>query len=163
MMASKKHGNQSAATSPSTTQGDLTQPLTAAPRIKPTLTRCRSARQHNPRPTIHLTTRKFCSKDRGHFSIHPIARACPSIVPRQTDITSFRYACSSAAPCHRVRREAHPATLARLDVRDLVAAWRRASSGQPVANPRCPCRRRRGQESDVRLGRDELATPLDEV
>jgi len=24
-----------------TTQGDLTQPLTAAPRIKPTLTRCR--------------------------------------------------------------------------------------------------------------------------
>jgi hypothetical protein len=44
--------------------------LTAAPRIKPTLTRCRSARQHNPRPTIHLTTRKFCSKDRGHF-IHP--------------------------------------------------------------------------------------------
>jgi hypothetical protein len=41
--------------------------LTAAPRIKPTLTRCRSARQHNPRPTIHLTTRKFCSKDRGHF------------------------------------------------------------------------------------------------
>src|SRR5271166_427143 len=67
MMASKKHGNQSAATSPSTTQGDLTRPLTAAPRIKPTLTRCRSARQHNPRPTIHLTTRKFCSKDRGHF------------------------------------------------------------------------------------------------
>src|SRR5215475_3168360 len=67
MTASAKHGNQSAATSPSTTQGDLTQPLTAAPRIKPTLTRCRSARQHNPRPTIHLTTRKFCSKDRGHF------------------------------------------------------------------------------------------------
>jgi hypothetical protein len=34
MTASKKHGNQSAATSPSTTQGDLTQPSTAAPRIK---------------------------------------------------------------------------------------------------------------------------------
>jgi putative transposase len=49
-------------------EGDLTQPLTAAPRIKPTLTRCRSARQHNPQPTIHLTTRKFCSKDRGHFN-----------------------------------------------------------------------------------------------
>ena len=57
MMASKKHGNRSAATSPSTTQGDLTQPLTAAPRIKPTLTRCRSARQRNPRPTIHFSTR----------------------------------------------------------------------------------------------------------
>jgi hypothetical protein len=64
MMASKKHGNQSAATSPSTTQGDLTQPLTAAPRIKPTLTRCRSARQHNPRPTIHLTTRRGGSQCR---------------------------------------------------------------------------------------------------
>ena len=50
---------QSAATSPSATQGDLTQPLTAAPRIKPTLTRCRSARQRNPRPMIHLTTRNF--------------------------------------------------------------------------------------------------------
>ena len=64
----EEHGNQSAATSPSTTQGDLTQPLTAAPRIKPTLTRCRSARQHNPRPTIHLTKRKFCAKDRGRFT-----------------------------------------------------------------------------------------------
>jgi putative transposase len=63
--ASKKHGNQSAATSPSTTQGDFTQPLTAAPRIKPTLTRCRSARQHNPRPTIHLTTRRGGSQCRG--------------------------------------------------------------------------------------------------
>ena len=30
------------------TQRDLTQPLTAAPQIKPTSTRCRSARQHNP-------------------------------------------------------------------------------------------------------------------
>ena len=48
MKASAKHGNRSAATSPSTTQGDLTQPLTAVPRIKPTSTRCRSARQHNP-------------------------------------------------------------------------------------------------------------------
>ena len=37
-----------AATSTSTTQGDLTQPLTAAPRIKPTLTRCRSARSITP-------------------------------------------------------------------------------------------------------------------
>jgi putative transposase len=49
---------------PFTTQGDLTQPLTVAPRIKPTLTRCRSARQHNPRPTIHLTTRRGGSQCR---------------------------------------------------------------------------------------------------
>ena len=43
-----KHGNRSAATSPSTTQSDLTSLLTAAPRIKPTSIRCRSARQLNP-------------------------------------------------------------------------------------------------------------------
>ena len=49
MKASAKHGKRSAATSPSTTQGDLTSLLTAAPRIKPTLIRCRSARQLNPR------------------------------------------------------------------------------------------------------------------
>jgi transposase InsO family protein len=36
----------------------------AAPRIKPTLTRRRSARQHNPRPTIHLTTRRGGSQCR---------------------------------------------------------------------------------------------------
>ena len=73
-----------AATSPSTTQGDLTQPLTAAPRIKPTLTRCRSARQRNPRP-IHLTTRKFCSKDRGplHGAVKP-PPARPPTRPSET-------------------------------------------------------------------------------
>ena len=31
---------------------------------KPTLTRCHSARQHNPRPTIHLTTRRGGSQCR---------------------------------------------------------------------------------------------------
>jgi hypothetical protein len=87
-MASKKHGNQSAATSPSTTQGDLTQPLTAASRIKPTRTRYRSARRHNPRPTIHLTTRRegrnvegdehpglrsiLCGRARGRGRIGPV-------------------------------------------------------------------------------------------
>jgi|SRR5215471_16060294 len=41
-------GNRSAATSPSTTQDDPTSLLTAVPRIKPTSTCCRSARQPNP-------------------------------------------------------------------------------------------------------------------
>ena len=48
MTASARRNDRSAATSPSTTQNDLTQPLTAAPPIKPTSTRCRSARQLNP-------------------------------------------------------------------------------------------------------------------
>jgi uncharacterized protein len=53
MKASARHDNRSVATSPSITQGDLMQPLTDALPIRPTSTRCRSARQLNPgrRPT----------------------------------------------------------------------------------------------------------------
>jgi hypothetical protein len=36
MKASPKHGNRLVVISPSTTQDDLTQPLAAAPQIKPT-------------------------------------------------------------------------------------------------------------------------------
>jgi len=44
--------------------------LTDAPPIRPTSTRCRSARQLKPRPTIHLATRIFCSTNRGHLMLH---------------------------------------------------------------------------------------------
>jgi hypothetical protein len=49
-------------------QGDLMQPLTDALPIRPTSTRCRSARQLNPGRRPHLATRKFCSKNRGHLT-----------------------------------------------------------------------------------------------
>jgi hypothetical protein len=121
MMASKKHGNQSTATSPSTTQGDLTQPLTAAPRIKPTLTRCRSARQHNPRPTIHLTTRKFFSKDRGHFT-----------PPRSTgDLCDSARCATTCATTAHLRMRTHP--------RSRTGRLRRRAAAKPrLSRPRRP-------------------------
>jgi hypothetical protein len=66
--ASARHNNRSVTTSPSIMLGDLTQPLTDVLPIRPTSTRCRFVRQLNPGPTIHLATRKFCSKNRGHLT-----------------------------------------------------------------------------------------------
>jgi hypothetical protein len=130
--ASKKHGNQSAATSPSTTQGDFTQPLTAAPRIKPTLTRCRSARQHNPRPTIRLPTRKFYSKDRGHFrrSIRRLQFPRTNVCFLPLDIAKqlFRIRPMSAAGecvrCAHRRRRATPRDFFKPDARSKGAYGR---------------------------------------
>src|SRR6516164_3126328 len=81
---SARHDNRSVDTSPSTTQGDLTQPLTDAPPIRPTSTRCRSARQLKPRPTIHLATRIFCSTNRGHLTNHHhVGAGCDEVETKQ--------------------------------------------------------------------------------
>ncbi len=86
--------------------GDLTPPLTAAPRIKPSLTRCRSARQHNPGPTIHLTTRRFCSKDRGHFTAFRATVNAARIASGRATVIGSRHPIrpSHPAPPHRRRR-----------------------------------------------------------
>src|ERR1700737_715148 len=65
MKASARHDNRSVDTSPSITQGDLMQPLTDAPPIRPTSTRCRSARQLNPRPTPQLSDAEILFKEPG--------------------------------------------------------------------------------------------------
>jgi hypothetical protein len=50
--------------------------LTAARRIKPTSPNCRSARQPNPRQTLHLSTRRFCSDNRDQLT-----NLCRSLPP----------------------------------------------------------------------------------
>src|SRR5215467_6289219 len=77
MKASAKHGKRLAATSPSTTQGDLTSLLTAAPRIKPTSIRCRSARQLNPRADDPLSDAEILFKGPGPSQWEAPIR-CPS-------------------------------------------------------------------------------------
>src|ERR1700675_1943301 len=47
--------------------GGHTRALTVRHLIKPTSTRCPSARQPNPRQTLHLSTRKSCSDNRDHL------------------------------------------------------------------------------------------------
>ena len=48
---------------------DRIRVLTEAPRIKPTLARCHSAWQPN-RQRLHLSTRRFCSDNRGQLYKH---------------------------------------------------------------------------------------------
>src|SRR6202011_374445 len=75
MKASARHDNRSVDTSPSITQGDLMQPLTDAPPIRPTSTRCRSARQLNPRPTTPLSDAEILFKEPGPPHSQPMAFA----------------------------------------------------------------------------------------
>src|ERR1700730_10716576 len=86
MKASARHDNRSVDTSPSITQGDLMQPLTDAPPIRPTSTRCRSARQLNPRPTTPLSDAEILFKEPGppqsaHGPSRQLAREvkCPEL------------------------------------------------------------------------------------
>jgi hypothetical protein len=58
-------GDRSPVTSPSTMQDDLTSLLTGARRIKPTSTRCRSARQLNPRADDPLSDAEILFKGPG--------------------------------------------------------------------------------------------------
>jgi hypothetical protein len=49
------------------TDDDRIRALTTAPRIKPTSIFLRSARRPNPRQSLHLSTRNFCSDNRDQF------------------------------------------------------------------------------------------------
>src|SRR5262245_10912619 len=87
MTASTRRELRSAATSTSTTAIGLIRALTDARPIKPTSTRCLSARRPNPRQRLHLSTRKFCSDNRSHLifhlSRHPVFADEPSLVAGQ--------------------------------------------------------------------------------
>src|SRR5262245_44588423 len=93
MKASAKHGNRSLATSPSTTQSDLTPLLTAAPRIKPTSIRCRSAQQLNPGADDPLSDAEILFKGPGPPQLRAFYHQ-PSAAKASPRGPTFLYRCT---------------------------------------------------------------------